>query len=109
MDRKREKPSFEQDTLSSNVRNLNCATSVDSLDLHLSATYDHQYDLFVNKTEVVSQLQRTKPFRKNEQQPIGTDSISIIFGKILANFSTRFSHLFEPVNFRWDNKERIAL
>lgn len=78
---KREKPSFEQDTLSSNVRNLNGATSVDSLDLHLSATYDHQYDLFVNKSDVVSQLQKIKQCRKNGQQSTSTDSISIIFGK----------------------------
>lgn len=77
------KRSFEHDTLSSIERNSNNrnTTIADSLDLHLTATYDHQYNLFVNKTDVVSQLRKIELQRKEEKQQSGTDSMSIVFGK----------------------------
>lgn len=64
-----QKRSFQQDTISSADRKSNIpnAKKVDSLDLHLSATYDHQYDLFVNKTEIVSQLQKIELICKRKE------------------------------------------
>lgn len=79
---KSQKRSFAKNTMSSSERNFNVsnAKAVDSLDLHLSATYDHQYDLFVNKADVVSQLLKIKTFHEKEKPQRSTGSISIIFG-----------------------------
>lgn len=80
-----QKCSFQQETISSAHRKSNIASAkkVDSLDLHLSATYDHQYDLFVNKTEIVSQLQKIEQICKKKEPQGGTDSIFVTIGKII--------------------------
>lgn len=110
-----QKRSFRNDTISSAERNSNGrnVTKVDSLDLHLSATYDHQYDLFVNKTEIVSQLKEIELFPEKGKSQIGTDSINIIFGNYWEKWvrsCERISYLFRTeLYFRWHHAKTVSI
>lgn len=110
----RQKRSFELDTFTFNQRKSICRPStVDSLDLNLSATYDHQYDLFVSKADVVSQEQKSEFVHTQKcSDHYSIEGPRIVIGKYRKalpsfhcelNWFWRLGHL----NCRWHNGETV--
>lgn len=96
--------SFEQHTVNSNLRKANGVNtkSSESLDLHLSAAYDHQNDLFADKAEVVLQLQKYGSLRKKGKKQPSTvkeyNNVILTFGKTRNDSESQcisFQHFFK--------------